>query len=131
MVDDPHTLDGIFANCPYIIATHCEDTPTIKANEKVAREVYGEDVPASEHPRIRSEEACYKSTHLAISLARKHGSRLHVLHLTTARELDFFPPGPLAGKKITAEACVHHLFFDDRDYAAKGNLIKCNPAIKT
>jgi dihydroorotase len=131
LVDDPQTLDGIFANCPYIISTHCEDTPTIKANEALAREKFGDDVPASEHPRIRSAEACYKSTQLAVGLARKHGSRLHVLHLTTARELEFFPPGPLAGKRITAEACVHHLFFDDRDYATRGNLIKCNPAIKT
>ncbi len=131
LVDDPRTLDAIFANCQHVIATHCEDTPTIKANEAIARQVYGEDVPPSEHPRIRSEEACYKSTQLAVGLARKYGSRLHVLHMTTARELDFFPAGPLKDKRITAEACVHHLFFDERDYAAKGNLIKCNPAIKT
>ena len=131
LVDNPDTLDGIFANCPYIIATHCEDTPMIKLNEAAARARLGEDVPASEHPRIRSEEVCYKSSKLAVGLARKHGARLHVLHLTTARELEFFPPGPIAGKQITGEACVHHLFFDDRDYAAHGNLIKCNPAIKS
>jgi dihydroorotase len=131
LVDDPETLERIFAECPVLIATHCEDTPTIKANEERYREQYGEDVPFSAHPLIRSEEACYKSTVLATRLAKRHGTRLHVLHLTTAKELELFEPGPLAGKRITAEVCVHMLHFDDGDYAAKGALIKCNPAIKT
>lgn len=131
LVDDPKTLEGIFQRSPLIVVTHCEDTPTILANEAKAREQYGEDVPPREHPHIRSAEACYQSTALATSLAKKYNADLHVLHLTTARELAFFTPGPLAGKKITVEACVHHLYFDERDYATLGNLIKCNPAIKT
>jgi len=131
LVDDPRTLELIFAECPTLIATHCEDTPTIKANEERFRQQYGEDVPFSAHPLIRSEEACYKSTVLATTLARRFGTRLHVLHLTTARELELFEPGPLEGKQITAEVCVHMLHYDDRAYAAKGALIKCNPAIKT
>ena len=131
LVDDPRTLELIFAECPTLIATHCEDTPTIKANEERFRQQYGEDVPFSAHPLIRSEEACYKSTVLATTLARRHGTRLHVLHLTTAKELELFEPGPLNGKRITAEVCAHMLHFDDRAYATKGALIKCNPAIKT
>lgn len=131
LVDDPKTLEGIFARSPLMVVTHCEDTPTILANEAKAREKYGEDVPPSEHPHIRSAEACYKSTELATGLAKKYGADLHVLHLTTARELAFFTPGPVKGKKITVEACVHHLYFDERDYTTLGNLIKCNPAIKT
>lgn len=131
LVDDPKILEAIFADCPTIIATHCEDTPTIKANEATFRQKYGEDVPFSAHPLIRSEEACYKSTVLATTLAKRHGTRLHVLHLTTGRELELFEPGPTAGKRITGEVCVHMLHFDDRDYAAKGAFIKCNPAIKT
>ncbi len=131
LVDDPRTLEGIFAASPLLIATHCEDTPTILANEAAAREKFGDDIPIDEHPRIRSEEACYRSSSFAVSLAKKHGSRLHVLHLTTARELALFEPGPLAGKRITAEACVHHLFFNDSWYGALGADIKCNPAIKT
>jgi dihydroorotase len=131
LVDNPETLERIFAECPTLIATHCEDTPTIKANEDRYREQYGDDVPFSAHPLIRSEEACWKSTVLATTLARRHGTRLHVLHLTTAKELELFEPGPLNGKRITAEVCVHMLHFDDRDYEKKGALIKCNPAIKT
>lgn len=131
LVDDPKVLDGIFQRSPLLIVTHCEDTPTIKANEDAYRARYGEDVPVSAHPLIRSAEACYKSTDLAVSLAKKHGADLHVLHLTTARELVFFTPGPVQGKKITVEACVHHLTMDEHDYATLGNLIKCNPAIKT
>ena len=130
LVDDPEALEGIFASTPLLIATHCEDTPTIEANEAAALARYGEDIPISEHPRIRSEEACYKSSELAVQLAKRHGSKLHVLHLTTARELAHFATGDLAGKRITAEACVHHLFFDESWYAKKGNDIKCNPAIK-
>lgn len=131
LVDDPKTLDGIFARCKLMVVTHCEDTPMIQRNEQLARERYGEDVPWSEHPHIRSAEACYASTDLATGLAKKHGARLHVLHLTTARELAFFTPGPVQGKRITVEACVHHLLLDDSDYATRGSLIKCNPAVKT
>jgi len=131
LVDNPDTLDGIFRHSRLMIITHCEDTPMIKAAEAAARARYGEDVPFSEHPRIRSAEACYKSTALAVALARKHNSRLHVLHLTTAREMDFFTPGPVAGKRITAEVCVHHLYMDESLYATQGALIKCNPAIKS
>lgn len=119
------------AGTDLLIATHCEDTPTIKANEAAAARRFGDDVPFSEHPNIRSAEACWKSSSLAVGLAKKHGSRLHVLHLTTAREMALFEAGPADGKRITAEACVHHLFFDDSWYAEKGALIKCNPAIKT
>lgn len=130
LVDDPQALDGIFRDCPLLITTHCEDSPTIFANEKAAIAKYGDDVPLFEHPNIRSREACLKSSTLAVGLAKKHDARLHVLHLTTADEMDHFEPGPVRGKRITAEACVHHLFFDADDYAEKGNLIKCNPAIK-
>ncbi|MEK6806459.1 MAG: dihydroorotase [Pseudomonadota bacterium] len=131
LVDDPKTLEGIFQHAPGLIATHCEDTPTIKANEAAAKEKYGDDIPLAEHPYIRSEAACYKSSLLATTLAKKYNAKLHVLHLTTAKELEFFPAGPLKDKRITAEACVHHLFFDETDYATRGNFIKCNPAIKT
>ncbi len=130
LVDDEQTLQAIFADSPLLIATHCEDTPTIIANEQAARERYGEDVPMSEHPNIRSVEACYKSSALAVELARQHDARLHVLHLTTERELALFEPGPTQDKHITAEACVHHLFFSADDYAELGAKIKCNPAIK-
>lgn len=130
LVDDPDTLDAIFGSFEGIIATHCEDSPTIVAHEEHFTKRFGEDIPMSAHPLIRSAEACYKSTELAVGLARKHGSRLHVLHMTTARELDFFEPGPVTGKQITAEACVHHLWFSDADYEALGARIKCNPAIK-
>ena len=130
LVDDPTTLNGIFEHSRLPILTHCEDTPTIKANEAAARAKWGEDVPWSEHWKIRSHEACYLSTKLAVGLAKKHGSRLHVLHLTTARELEFFTAGPVENKKITVEACVHHLFLNDSDYATRGREIKCNPAVK-
>ena len=131
LVDDPDTLEGIFASCPLLIATHCEDTPTILANEAKARAEFGDAVPIEMHPEIRSEEACYKSSSFAVSLAKRHGSRLHVLHLTTAREMELFEPGPLTDKRITAEACVHHLFFNDSWYGPLGNYLKCNPAVKT
>jgi dihydroorotase len=131
LVDDPQVLDLIFARCPVPVVTHCEDTPMIKANEDAARAKWGEDVPFAEHGRIRSAEACYKSTELAVNLARRHGTRLHVLHLTTARELAFFEPGPVQNKRITVEACVHHLYFDESRYADLGARLKCNPAVKT
>ena len=131
LVDNPETLEGIFEHSQLILLTHCEDTPMIKANEEIFRACYGDNPPWSAHPLIRSAEACYKSTDLAVGLAKKHNARLHVLHLTTARELDFFTPGPVKGKKITVEACVHHLYMDDSLYASRGAQIKCNPAIKT
>jgi dihydroorotase len=130
LVDRVETLEAIFRDAPTLVATHCEDTPTIEKNEAAYREKYGEDVPMECHPLIRSAEACYRSSSLAVELAKRHDTRLHVLHLTTAREMELFDAGPLEGKRITAEACVHHLFFDDRDYALKGSFIKCNPAIK-
>jgi dihydroorotase len=131
LVDDPATLDAIFRDAPVPIITHCEDTPMILANENAARARWGEDIPPEQHPLIRSREACLKSTQLAISLARRHGTRLHVLHISTADECALFEPGPLAGKRITAETCVHFLHFCDADYARLGHRIKCNPAIKT
>jgi dihydroorotase len=131
LVDDPRTLERIFARSRLPIVTHCEDTPMIKRNEDAARRRWGDRVPFSEHPRIRSAEACYASTKLAVGLAKQFDADLHVLHLTTARELDFFTAGPVESKKITVEACVHHLFFDDSQYATLGAQIKCNPAVKT
>ena len=131
LVDDPAALEGIFADAPLPVVTHCEDTPTILANEARFRSEYGDAVPMEAHPRIRSEEACYRSSSLAVDLAKRHGARLHVLHLTTARELELFEPGPLGDKRITAEVCVHHLWFDESRYADLGARIKCNPAIKT
>lgn len=131
LVDNPVILEGIFSQSPVIVVTHCEDTPTITANEEKYRAQYGEDVPMAMHPLIRSVEACYKSSSLAVSLAKKFDTRLHVLHITTARELELFSAGDMAQKRITAEACVHHLYFSDEDYAIKGALIKCNPAVKT
>jgi dihydroorotase len=131
LVDDPATLDAIFRDAPVPIITHCEDTPMILANEEAARARWGEDIPPEQHPLIRSREACIKSTRLAISLASRHGTRLHVLHISTADECALFEPGPVAGKRITAETCVHFLHFCDEDYARLGHLIKCNPAIKT
>lgn len=131
LVDNPATLDGIFRDAPVPVVTHCEDTPTIEANLAAERARYGDAIPVERHPFIRSREACIKSTRLAIELARRHGTRLHVLHVSTADELALFTPGPLDGKRITAETCVHFLHFSDADYATKGNLIKCNPAIKT
>ena len=130
LVDDPDVLDGIFREAPTPIITHCEDTPMIDALHAKAREKYGDDIPAREHPLIRSREACIKSTRLAISLAQKHNSRLHVLHISTADELALFQPGPIEGKRITAETCVHFLHFSADDYERLGFLIKCNPAIK-
>ena len=130
LVDNPATLDGIFRDAPVPVVTHCEDTPTIEANLAAERARYGDAIPVERHPFIRSREACIKSTRLAIELARRHGTRLHVLHISTADELALFTPGPIEGKRITAETCVHFLHFSNDDYAAKGNFIKCNPAIK-
>ncbi|HWU69865.1 MAG TPA: dihydroorotase, partial [Pseudoxanthomonas sp.] len=135
LVDNPETLDAIFREAPTPIITHCEDTPTIDANLAAFQAKYGDALTAEMHPDIRSREACIKSTRLAISLARKHGTRLHVLHISTADELALFDPGPLfqadgRRKRITAETCIHFLRFDRGDYARLGNFIKCNPAIK-
>lgn len=130
LVDDPTTLSAIFSRSKLMVVTHCEDTPMILVNEAAARARWGEDVPFEQHPLIRSEAACYASTELAVRLAKEHGARLHVLHLTTARELAFFAAGPVKDKQITVEACVHHLYFDERSYAARGADIKCNPAVK-
>jgi dihydroorotase len=131
LVDDPRTLEKIFAEAPILVATHCEDTPTIQANEARLRAQYGDDVPMRHHPDIRSREACLTSSSLAVDLAKRHGTRLHVLHLTTADEMALFNSGPPDGKKITAEVCAHHLFFNASDYETRGARIKCNPAIKT
>lgn len=130
LVDDPQTLEQIFEHAPLIVLTHCEDSPTIWANEAIAREKYGDDVPFTEHPRIRSAEACYLSSSMAVDLARRHDALLHVLHLTTAIEMDLFSPAARHDKRVTAEVCVHHLWFDESGYPALGSRIKCNPAIK-
>ncbi|PLX60055.1 dihydroorotase [Sedimenticola selenatireducens] len=131
LVNREEALEAIFRDAPLLVATHCEDTPTIQQMEEAYREKYGEDVPMECHPEIRSVEACYLSSSMAVELAKKHDTRLHVLHLTTAREMELFEPGPPDAKRITAEACVHHLYFDDRDYARKGSFIKCTPAVKS
>ncbi len=131
LVDSEQALEAIFRDAPVLVATHCEDTPIIRANERAFREQFGEDVPMEAHPEIRSEEACFRSSSFAVGLARRHGTRLHVLHLTTAREMKLFQKGPLDQKRITAEACVHHLYFDASDYRHKQTFIKCNPAIKS
>ncbi|WP_027926251.1 dihydroorotase [Pseudomonas sp. URMO17WK12:I12] len=131
LVDDPRILERLFAQVPTILLAHCEHTPSIEANDANLRDLFGEHIPAAAHPLIRNAEACFRSSSMAVDLAKRHGSRLHVLHLTTARELALFEDKPLAHKRITAEVCLHHLLFDDRDYSSLGNLIKCNPAIKS
>jgi dihydroorotase len=132
LVDNPKTLEKIFAGSPTLIACHCEDEPTIIKNTEKARLAYGEDIPVDQHPLIRSEEACYLSSSLAVKLAKKHNARLHVLHISTAKELELFQQGSDFDKKrITAEVCIHHLWFHEGDYERKGVMIKWNPAIKT
>lgn len=132
LVEDEKTLEGFFSRFPALIATHCEDEATIKSNAAAFRERFGEDVPIRFHPEIRSAEACLKSSSRAVDLARKHGTKLHILHISTAAETALFDNAlPLEKKKITAEACVHHLVFNDSDYERLGTLIKWNPAIKT
>ncbi len=132
LVDNETTLRNIFAKSELLIATHCEDEATVRANMQQYREKYGEDVPIACHPLIRSHEACYRSSSLAVELAHTYGTRLHVLHISTAQETSLFDnKRPLAEKKITSEACIHHLWFDDSSYDEKGTLIKWNPAIKT
>ncbi len=131
LVDNEQTLDGLFSKVPMLIATHCEDEATIRKNIEAAKAKYGENVPIEQHPIIRSEEACYISSSMAVRLAKKHGTRLHVLHISTAKELELFDNAiPLIDKKITAEACIHHLWFSDEQYTEKGAFIKWNPAVK-
>ncbi|WP_320052017.1 dihydroorotase [uncultured Acetobacteroides sp.] len=131
LVDERKTLEGIFAESPTIITTHCEDEATIHRNLAEFQARYGETIPVEVHPLIRSNEACVRSTDLAISLATKYSSRLHVLHLSTKEEMALLDTKPLAEKKITGEVCVHHLWFSDKDYAQRGNFIKWNPAVKS
>ena len=130
LVDDEKTLSEIFKNAPTLIATHCEDEKTILKNIEIARARYGENVPLSRHAHIRSDEACYLSSSKAVELASKFNTRLHVLHLSSAKEMGLFNSGKVADKKITAEVCVHHLWFDERDYIKYGTKIKWNPSIK-
>lgn len=132
LVDDERVLSALFASSNMLIATHCEDEATIRQNSTKFREKFGDNVPFSAHPFIRSAEACYTSSSRAVALAKRHGTRLHILHISTAKECALFDStAPLRDKRITAEACIHHLWFSDQDYAAKGAFIKWNPAVKT
>ena len=127
-----NSLENFFSRFPSLIATHCEDEPTIRKNLEEFWKTYGDDMSVKCHPLIRSEEACYLSSSFAVGLAKRNGTRLHILHISTARELELFGNStPLAQKRITAEACIHHLWFSDEDYERLGMLIKWNPAIKT
>ncbi|OXA82498.1 dihydroorotase [Flavobacterium aquidurense] len=132
LVDKEETLEKIFSSTPMLIAVHCEDETTIQNNLAAFKEQYGEDIPVTAHHLIRSAEACYISSSKAVALAKKTGARLHIFHLSTAKEMELFTNKiPLEDKKITAEVCVHHLWFTDEDYKTKGNFIKWNPAVKT
>lgn len=134
LVDDEQTLTTIFSTSPILVATHCEDEATIRQNTEEFIKKYGNDIPFPAHPLIRSREACYKSSAKAVELAKKYDTRLHILHITTADELELFAPYANLKpeeKRITAEVCAHHLWYCDEDYETKGSLIKCNPAIKT
>ena len=132
LVDNTAALDRLFAEVPLLIATHCEDEATVRANMELFKEQYGDQIPMSAHPLIRSEEACYLSSSYASELAKKHNTRLHILHISTGKETHLFRNDiPLEQKRITSEACIHHLWFTDADYATKGTLIKWNPAVKT
>lgn len=132
LVDDEKTLENIFSKSPMLIATHCEDENTIRKNLAEYKGKYGEDIPVKFHPVIRSDEACYKSSSFGVALAKKHNTRLHILHISTEREISLFDNSiSLEKKRITAEACIHHLWFCDEDYERLGNFIKWNPAIKT
>ena len=131
LVDRKETLEGLFSKCKMLIATHCEDEATVKHNMQLYKDKFGEDIPVECHPLIRNEEACYKSSSLAVELAKKYNTRLHVLHISTAKEIELFDNNiPLKEKRITAEACIHHLWFSEEDYKTKGNFIKWNPAVK-
>jgi len=132
LVDNETTLNNIFSKVDMLIATHCEDEPTIKANLAKYKEKYGDDMPIKYHPEIRSREACYKSSSMAVDLAKKHNTRLHILHISTKEEIALFSNDiPLEEKRITAEACTHHLWFNDSFYDTKGTHIKWNPAVKS
>lgn len=132
LVDSPDALEGLFREVKSIITVHCEDDPMVKKTAAEYRERFGEELPTRFHAMIRSREACYSSSSKAVELAKKHGTRLHILHISTAEELDLFNNQlPLSEKKITAEACVHHLWFVEEDYDRLGNFIKWNPAVKT
>lgn len=132
LVDNVQTLTNLFSKCDMLIATHCEDEATVRANIEKAKAQFGEDIPIEQHPIIRSHEACYLSSSLAVKLAKQYNTRLHILHISTAQETHLFDNNlPLEKKRITSEACVHHLWFSDKDYATKGNFIKWNPAVKT
>jgi len=131
LVDNRTVLSDIFKNSPLLIATHCEDEETIKRNTGIYKSKYGNNIPFNKHPIIRSEEACFLSSSLAVELAKKHSTRLHVLHISTAKELPLFNNKPIKEKRITAECCIHHLWFNDSYYDKKGSLIKWNPAVKT
>ena len=131
LVDRMESLKKIFAGAGMLIATHCEDQNIIRQNTELYKEKYGEDLDVTFHPLIRNEEACYHSSALAVKLAKETGARLHILHVSTAKELELFKDLPIKDKKITAEACVSHLFFCDEDYKTLGTRIKCNPSIKT
>ena len=132
LVDDKSVLENIFKKSKMLIAVHCEDEATIQQNTAHYKSIYGEDVPIEMHPKIRSDEACYKSSSMAIELAKKYNTRLHVFHLSTAKEMELFRNDiPLKEKRITAEVCIHHLWFDDSQYADKGTHIKWNPAVKS
>ncbi|MCE7054080.1 dihydroorotase [Algoriphagus sp. AGSA1] len=132
VVDNIESLEGIFKECKSLIAIHSENDSIIKANLDEYKAIYGDDIPVKFHPKIRSEEACYDASSRAVAMAKKHGTRLHILHISTAKELELFTNTiPLEEKKITAEACIHHMWFSEEDYETKGNLIKWNPAVKT
>lgn len=132
LVDNEQSLEAIFSQAPTLIATHCEDEATIQANLAAYKEKYGDNVTIEMHPLIRSAEACYLSSSKAVELAKKNNTRLHILHISTAKETGLFDNAiPLEQKRITAEACIHHLWFSDADYKTKGNFIKWNPAVKT
>ena len=130
LVDNMKSLEEIFLHSPKLIATHCENSPIINKNFEKAKEKYGENIPIELHAEIRSREACIASSSLAINLAKNFGSRLHVLHLTTKEEIDFFSDNYVQNKSITAEVCIHHLLYSKKDYASKAGFIKCNPSIK-
>jgi dihydroorotase len=132
LVDNPQTLENIFSKSPMLVAVHCEDEATIKSNLNHYKQLLGDNIPVTLHPKIRSEEACYLSSSMAVELAKKHNTRLHILHISTEKETHLFGNSiPLKDKRITAEACIHHLWFSDKDYETKGNFIKWNPAVKT
>ncbi len=132
LVDNPEVLERIFRECKTLIAIHSENDNIIKANLEEFKAIYGDDIPVKFHPKIRSEEACYDASSRAVAMARKYGTKLHILHISTAKELELFDNSvPLEEKRVTAEACIHHMWFSEEDYATKGNLIKWNPAVKT